>query len=600
MPGIGGFIINGEKNLAQKNASLTAKMQWDAAYSSQSFLDRENNLALQAVSNSIVPFCKMELQERYRCVFYGELYPVSQNKAHGDYLSNVEAFLQNFLARGEELLLKTDGAFLLAVWDAREKSLTVANDIFGLYPLNYYHDKNSFIFSSQIFAVASLLPGIEQDETGLAELIALGMALNGRTWFRGIKRMLPATVLKFSRGKLQETTYYRPVYHPDESGARKEKTEAIGRLLEQAVEKRFSDTERTAVALSGGFDSRAVWSIYLGKRYPAVAITRGLKDSADMQIAEQISGRLGIPRRPYYLDNLSLTDFADWAEELIRMSEGFMNVRQALLVPYYRDLGSSFDVLVDSSGGALYRRQAFWRYGMPATNSKDLTRFTYLIQRKKLFTDGTIKRDYKEMYESKILQDIDEFYGGLKHCGQNGDFLDLYYLQQVCSLRTSADLLFQSHFINCRQPFYDRAAFEAVQKFSIKERKRLLIHRSLVQRNFPALKNFPLESGDYMIPYAGFRQKRLLPLILERVAGKARFLQFRKYPLLQTQGYFQHELNHFLKEVLQDSVSAVRPFLQKQKIEQLIKEHEQGRADYSAHFFHLLTVELFLRQLGTI
>ena len=596
MPGIGGFIINDEKNLAQKSKLFLSKMLWDQTYSARSFLDKKNNLAQHAASNAIVPFCKMELQGRYRCVFYGELYPVNRDKTENDFKKNITSFFTAFLEKGQEALLDTDGAFLFSVWDAKEKTLIAGNDVFGLYPLNYYHDKNTFIFSSQIFAIVSLLPGIEQDETAIAELLAVGMPLNGRSWFKGIKRLLPGSLLRFEKGKLQEKQYYRASYNPVETGL-KNRLATINAHFEDAVEKRYSSRERTAVALSGGFDSRAIWSIYLGKKFPATAITRGLKNSADMQIAGQITETLNIPHKTYYLDNPSFAEFPDWAAELITMSEGFMNVRQSLLVPYYRDLGKSFDVLIDSSGGALYRRQAFWRYGMPGTASKDLTRFTYLIQRKKMFADGTVKSEYKENFEEKIIQDIRNYYQSIEQAGQAGDLLDLYYLQQVCSLRTSADLMFQSHFINCRQPFYDRQAFNSVQSFSTKERKKLHIHRALLQRNFPRLKNFPLESGDYIIPYYGFRQKRLLPLALERTFP---LFRFKKYPLQKPGNYFNKDLNTFTKEILLDPKTVSRPLWNGNQFEEIIINHEQNRGDYSETFFNLLTVELFLRRLENI
>ncbi len=594
MPGIGGFVLGGEKNLRQKEEPFLKSLLWGNEYDSRIFRDEQAGTFLASISNHKIPFCRIEIDDRFQCVFYGEVYPVSGNKGDEAYREAVSRLIKDIIADGADVLNITDGTFLLAVWDSKENSLLIANDIFGTYPLHYFFSSQNFIFSTQLKAVTALMPSFEIDEIGIAELLAVSMPVNGRTCIKNAARLTPGTLIKFKNGQLSKEVYFQPSYNQDTSGKLKDRLTDIGRNFETAAANRFSKDELTAAALSGGFDTRAIWSLIINKEYAATAVTRGLEDSADMQLAKKIAAGLHLPHETHILDSLSVIDFPAWAEQAVRMTEGFMNLRSALLVPYYSRLGTQFETMIDGSGGALYRRQAFWRYGTPGS-PKDLASFTLSAMRQPLFSSGIISDNYKETYTPEIKQDINEYYNSISNLGLDGDLLDLFYLQQICGLRTSADLMFQSHFINCRHPFYDRQTFEKVRAFSIQERKKLHIHKYLIKQYFPNLENFPLESNDHIIPYHGFKWKRLIPLILDHFTGNSKALQFKKYPLLKPQGYFRDELNRYLKDTLLDQNSKIRTFMNMNKIEQIIKDHEQNTFDYSAHFFQALTVELFLR-----
>jgi len=595
MPGIGGFILPEEKNPAFKSRNLVKAMQWDASYRPQFFNEAESGCYLTAVSNGVVPMCKLKLNKRYSCVFYGELYPAAENTGPV-YIQKVQRFLTGFIKEGSAVLSRADGVFLLAVWDRKDKTLTLANDLFGSFPLNYLYTNEGFIFSSQLLAFKALMPRTETDEIGLAELLLLGMPLNGRTYFKGLRRMLPASLLRWQKGKLSSSVYYHPVYQPQSGRPLKQRLAEISQTFGQAVAQRFVPGERAAAALSGGFDTRAMWSVFLGKSFKAKAVTRGEKKSADIMLAGNIAQKLHLPWRAYYLEELSMENFPLWAEQLSLMSEGFMNMRSALLIPYYRDLASHFDVLFDASGGALLRRQAAWRYGRFGSGSKNPATFTYYLYRKNIIEQGFISAELEQEFKADILADLKNYFGSIASYGQPEDQLDLFYLHQVCSLRTAADLLFQSHFINCRQPFYDRATFDSARTFSISERKKLLIHRSILKNHFPLLANFPLESNDYIIPYQGFRFKRLMPLFSERFVRKLPLLHWKKYPLFTEPYYFNTSFITYLKERLLDEKTTRLPFHNQEKTETFLKKGAYHAGDFSL-ILHLLNVHLLLERI---
>ena len=48
------------------------------------------------------------------------------------------------------MLESINGIFAFAIWDRKKESLFIARDRFGVKPLYYLTEKNSFIFSSEL------------------------------------------------------------------------------------------------------------------------------------------------------------------------------------------------------------------------------------------------------------------------------------------------------------------------------------------------------------------------------------------------------------------------------------------------------------------
>ena len=103
------------------------------------------------------------LEERYWITFNGEIYNFielrNELKCLGyKFISNsdTEVILAAYSQWGEKCQFKFNGDWAFAIWDNKEKKLFLSCDRFGTKPLYYLHQKNYFIFASELKAFMSL------------------------------------------------------------------------------------------------------------------------------------------------------------------------------------------------------------------------------------------------------------------------------------------------------------------------------------------------------------------------------------------------------------------------------------------------------------
>ena len=68
-----------------------------------------------------------------------------QFKTNGD----TETIVHGYEAWGTGVFERLRGMFAIAIWDAKEKQLVLARDIFGIKPLYYQHEGNRLIWAAR-------------------------------------------------------------------------------------------------------------------------------------------------------------------------------------------------------------------------------------------------------------------------------------------------------------------------------------------------------------------------------------------------------------------------------------------------------------------
>ncbi len=97
---------------------------------------------------------------RYAIVFNGEIYNYRELRRELDAAgirfqttSDTEVLLAMFARDGERMLMKLRGMFAFCVWDARERSVFMARDPYGIKPLYYALTDSSLRVASQVKAL---------------------------------------------------------------------------------------------------------------------------------------------------------------------------------------------------------------------------------------------------------------------------------------------------------------------------------------------------------------------------------------------------------------------------------------------------------------
>jgi len=170
------------------------------------------------------------------------------------------ALLLDCLARwGERAVDRLIGDFAFACWDATAHSLLLARDYRGNRPL-YFHRGDGMI------AVASMAKGLHalaevpyapDLETSTDFLLLLPPPETPSFW-QGIERVPPGTILSVTRTAIAARRYWRPA-PPDRAAPPRDYVEGVRHHLDQAVAARLRGAgDAVGAHLSAGWDSAAV------------------------------------------------------------------------------------------------------------------------------------------------------------------------------------------------------------------------------------------------------------------------------------------------------------------------------------------------------
>jgi len=177
--------------------------------------------------------------------------------------SDTEVLLAAYQVWGTDCLRHLNGMFAFAIWDQRTESLFAARDRFGEKPFYYFHDRDTFLFASEIKALlASRLIDAKANSSAIYRYLAYREtdATEG-TLFEGVASLLPATALVYSpaRNSVRTWRYWdldpnlRTNLPTDQHYANH-----FLELLKDSIKIRMRSDVALGSSLSGGTDSSSI------------------------------------------------------------------------------------------------------------------------------------------------------------------------------------------------------------------------------------------------------------------------------------------------------------------------------------------------------
>jgi asparagine synthase (glutamine-hydrolysing) len=172
---------------------------------------------------------------------------------------DAEVLLHAWAQWGEGALERFNGMFAFAVWDETERALTLATDPFGEKPLYYTIAGERIVFGSEIKAILhDPEVAAAADDDAVALFLTRGaMPEIHRSFFRGVKRLPAAHVLRWQGGSIDVRRYWTPqrVEAPSTYG---DAVERLRELLLDSIRLRLRSDVPVGTSLSGGIDSSTV------------------------------------------------------------------------------------------------------------------------------------------------------------------------------------------------------------------------------------------------------------------------------------------------------------------------------------------------------
>ncbi len=250
--------------------------------------DAEGILIDQGISLGHVRLSILDLSERGNqpmfnadktvCIIYnGEIYnfmDLRKNLENEGYCfnssSDTEVILRAYEKDGIDCIKEFNGIFAFCIYDVKEQCLYLGRDRLGIKPLYYFHDKDKFIFSSEIkgfFAIRDM--PLSLDEMAIAEYF-LTDNVYAEGFLIDIHAVNPASYIKFDLGnrRLQEREYWNiheaicaRQYFLKSKKSETALIEDLDRLLNDVVKDQLISDAPLGAICSGGVDSSLITAI---------------------------------------------------------------------------------------------------------------------------------------------------------------------------------------------------------------------------------------------------------------------------------------------------------------------------------------------------
>ncbi len=315
MCGIVGFIdyksISSDKGLQYSTKTLERRGPDDSG----TFFDIKNNFSIGLGHRrlSILDLSKNGKQPMsYRglkIIYNGEVYNFRQvrseliscgYKFESD--SDTEVILKAFHCWGPSSVNKFVGMFSYAIYSAEDEMIYLFRDRAGVKPLYYYIDENSFIFSSELKAIASsecFNKCISHE--GLTDFFVKGWISGPYSIYENLYKLKPGTYATYNISKklfnISEYWNILDFYKKEESSlSYLEALERIEQLLKESLNYRMVSDVPVGTFLSGGYDSSLLTALLVENGFTDLnTFTIGFSnlDYDESSYAKEIANYLG-------------------------------------------------------------------------------------------------------------------------------------------------------------------------------------------------------------------------------------------------------------------------------------------------------------------
>jgi len=197
--------------------------------------------------------------------FNGEIYNFRQLRAELEAAGarfhtagDTEVLLHLYRRLGDQMLPHLQGMFAFAIYDQTLSQLLLARDRLGQKPLWYAHLPDRVVFASEAKALL-VHPGVDTtvDMLSLQHFLTLGYIPAPHSAWRGIAKLLPAHMLRFS-GPRPRSMRYWSLPSDGQPPPGDVRLEGLRERLARSVEARMVSDVPIGALLSGGLDSSIV------------------------------------------------------------------------------------------------------------------------------------------------------------------------------------------------------------------------------------------------------------------------------------------------------------------------------------------------------
>jgi asparagine synthase (glutamine-hydrolysing) len=604
VPGITGIInkTSHEKNIEDLQLMMNSMMH-ESMYNVGSYINEHMGIYLGWVchKDSFVDCMPIWNEKKDKCLlFYGENFLDKQiidslrKNGHIFNPNNAGYLIHLVEEKGSNFFSYLNGFFNGVLVDVARDEVILFNDRYGMQRVYYYENKRKFIFSSEAKSLIKICPELREiSPAGLGQRFTIGCTLDNNTLFRNIFLLPNASLWRFKNGDCEKKDKYfdeKKWEHQDSV----EKERFYSELRETFIRilpKYLNDSKAVGMSLTGGLDTRMIMAHAQRApgTFPCYTFGSMYRDSFDVIVARKVARTCNQKHYTLRVDNEFLSNFPYLAEKTVYISDGYLNANDAT------------ELYVNRLAREIAPIRITGNYGSEVLRS--IRAFKAKPPNKSLFSVDFIKN---------ISLASEEF---LNHA--NGHNLSFAVFKQAPWFNYNRLSLEQSQ-LTMRTPFMDNELISLLYKapsevllndeISLRliedgniELSRIMTNRGVWGNSFyPLSRLIPLYYEtlrlgeicyDYGMPqwFSGVDHYLKFFHIEKIFLGRHNFYFFRYW--------FRDKLAGYVKDILLDSRTLNRPYLNKGFVKKMVLRHLKGDRNYTREINLIITAELIHRLL---
>jgi len=385
-----------------------------------------------------------------------------------------------------------DGRFAAARYDDSDRTLEIASDALGAYPIYEAHHDGIRWISNNAELLRDLIGARELDPTVLAPILGGGWSLSGDPVWAGVRRLTYGCVRKLAPGRPASRADLLTVpqmaamlghgFDPDGAAA----------VLEESVRALADWPMRPSVVpVTGGRDSRVVFGAALRSGIRFEATTGGDEASPDVQVGRRLAEAGGVPHSILAHDpHGSVWD--DWrrAAEIVDItSSGTASLADAVGFPLGPREGSLM-LWHSGQGGEIARAY----YGLGDAHGRDavVERLMRAFLGRRPGRVDVLSDDGRHIVRERIAEWTDQqLAGGVGPV----DVPDMFYLQRRMGTWAAPSHGCVEYVRDTTSPLWSRRLLPDLLGLPAADRARELFHLRVLERLAPELVEVPFEDG---------------------------------------------------------------------------------------------------------
>lgn len=520
-----------------------------------------------------------------------------------------EVILYAFAQWGTNAIERFNGMFAFAIWDQREKRLTLARDRFGVKPLYYAQIGQTFLFGSEIKTIlAHPAYTTALDREGLLEYFTFQNFFTNRTLFKNIQ-MLPAGTWLTLSGSEQYTCQAPVSYwdyrftEPTQPVTEQEYLEELDRLFLQAVNRQLISDVSIGTYLSGGMDSGSITAIAARQLPELKSFTVGfdLNSASGMELAFDERSKAEHMSYLFKTEHYEMVLKAGDMERILpKMAWHLEEPRVGQSYPnfYAAQLASKFGkVVLSGAGGDELFAGYPWRY-YRAVNNHDFDNYIdkYYEFWQRLIPSEMLPRVFQPVWPEVSHIDSKDIFRQVfsqhdNELNRPEDYINhsLYFEAKTFlhGLLVVEDKLSMAHSLETRVPFLDNDLVDFAMRLPARLKLGNLDAVVQVNENDLERKKYYEKTTDGKL----ILRKMMAQYIPEAVTRREK--QGFSAP---DASWFRGESIDYVRRTLFNPKARIYDFLEKTIVQDLVLEHLEGRTNRRLLIWSLLNFENFCGQ----